>query len=133
MLEGVDYVWMLVLVVVMGGMWWVAYRMEPHYASKDGHHFLSNAQEMVDGTATSRARETRITVMPDGLLLVAQKRLGRRTTSRYRLVGRSPEPPKKLHVYVAQEVADGSLLPTQLFIRVPQTSRVVPVLDSLLA
>lgn len=124
---------MFILVVVMGGLWWVAYRMEPHYSSKDGHHFLSNAQEMVDGTTTSRKRETRVTVMPDGLLLVAHKRLGRRSTNRYRLVGRSPEPPKNLHVYVAQEVADGSLLPTQLLIRVPVKSRVVPVLDALLA
>lgn len=129
----VEIFWLVVLVVVMGGMWWVAYKMEPHWSAKDGKRFLCSAQEIVKGIPEGRPRETRVMVMPDGLLHVSVKRMMRRHHSRWVLVGKAPDPPKKLQVYLAQLRADGQTLPTMLSLRLPHNSRCVPVLDALLA
>lgn len=129
----VEIFWLVVLVAVMGGMWWVAYKMEPHWSSKDGKRFLCSAQEIVKGLPEGRPRETRVMVMPDGLLHVSVKRMMRRHHSKWMLVGRSPDPPKKLQIYLAQMREDGQNLPMMLSLRIPAGSRCVAVLDSLLA
>ena len=129
----VDYVWIALTVIVMGGMWWVAYRMEPHWSSRDGTRFLCSAQELVDGNTVGRPRETRVVVTPDGALYVTQKRLMRRRSSSWTLVGKSPEPPRRLQVYVAQHRADGHNIPSHLALRIPNKSRCVAVLDEMLA
>lgn len=128
----VDVVWFLLFVAVMGGMWWFASRIEPHYSSKDGTRFLCNGQEIVDNEPFGRKRETRVTVMPDGVLNVSQKRRLRRTNERWALVGKSPEPPKGKQIYLLQQFADGKWLPDQMSLHIPAKSRVVPVLDALL-
>ena len=133
MLCVVDFVWISLTVLVLAGMWWLGYKMEPHWVSKDGTRFLCNAQEIEKGEPVGRLRETRITVMPDGLLIVARKRLVRRSYSRWQLVGKAPTPPKKLAVYLAQLREDGQAVPSMLSMRVPSKSRCVPVLDDALA
>lgn len=127
-----NVVWVLLFFAVMGGAWWLAYKIEPHYASKDGTRFLCTAQEIVEGRPMGRARETRVVVLDDGILHCSQKRAMRRSGSLWAIVGKSPTPPKRLEVYVAQELHDGHALPNQLAIRVPSKSRVVPVLEQIL-
>lgn len=133
MLWGVDYVWTGLFLAVMGGLWYVAYRIEPHYASKDGTRFMCGAQEMEPGSTPGRTRETRVSVSPDGVLYVSQKKMGRRETTTWTVTGTAPEPPKAVKVYVARRVDDGRPQATQLFLRIPHDSRTVPVLDALLA
>jgi len=133
MLCAVDFVWISLTVLVLVGMWWLGYKMEPHWASKDGTRFLCNSQEIEKGEPVGRLRETRITVMPDGLLMVSRKRLVRRHYSKWQLIGKSPDPPKKLEVYLAQLREDGQTIPSMLSMRVPSKSRCVPVLDAALA
>jgi hypothetical protein len=133
MLWGVDYVWIALTVIVMGGMWWVAYRMEPHWSSRDGMRFLCGAQELVDGNTIGHPRETRVVVTPDGAMFVTQKRMMRRRSSSWVLIGKSPEPPRKVQVYVAQHHTDGHNIPSHLALRIPNKSRCVPVLDEILA
>lgn len=133
MLWGVDYVWTGLFLAVMGGLWWVAYRIEPHYASKDGTRFMCGAQEMEAGSVPGRTRETRVSVSPDGVLYVSQKKMGRRETTTWRVIGAAPEPPPKVKVYIARRVDAGREQSTQLFLRIPLDSRTVPVLDALLA
>lgn len=129
----VDFVWIALIVAVMAGMWWVAYRMEPHWSSRDGHRFMCTAQEIVGGSPVGHPRETRVLISPDGGVFVTQKRLLRRRSSQWHLIGKSPAPPRKLQVYVAEHRPEGNLPTTHLAIRIPANSRCVPVLDGLLA
>ena len=131
MLCGVEVVWILLFVLVMGAMWWFAYHLEPHYSSKDGRRFLCTAQEMEGGEPLGRVRETRVLVLPDGLLEISQKRMMRRKHSCWVIVGKSPNPPKKMQVYLAQLRADGQKIPSFIALRLPAKSRCVPVLDEL--
>ena len=128
-----DVVWITLLLSVMAGMWWVAYKMEPHWSARDGKRFLCNAQEIENSQPIGRPRETRVLVMPDGLLHVSRKRMMRRRHSLWILVGKSPEPPRKMNVYVAQLRQNGQDLPAHIVLRVPSKSRCVPVLDEVLA
>jgi hypothetical protein len=128
----VDAVWIVLFFAVMGGLWWVAYKIEPHYASKDGLRFLCNAQEINEGQPAGRPRETRVLVMGDGALHCTQKRMMRRSGSLWTLIGKSDEPPKRLQVYLAQELDDGHALPGLLALRIPDKSRVIAVLDRIL-
>ena len=129
-----DWLWTALFLGVVLGMWLLSTRMEPHYSSKDGRRFMANAQEIVDGKPVGRQRETRVQVMPDGLLHCARKRLVRRDTAEYVLVGSSPNPPKRRRVYLAHAMNDGmTSSASELAIRVPANSRVVPVLDEVLA
>jgi hypothetical protein len=130
----VDYVWTILVFAVIGGIAWFAYGMEPHYASKDGRRFLCNTQEFAGDRSTERKREARITVMPDDSLHVVQKKGLRRSMHTWHLVGVSPNPPKKkMAIYVAQRKGEGQTAPTQLMLRLPTNSRVIPVLDDILA
>jgi len=129
----VDLLWTLLFVAAMGGMWWGASRLEPHYASKDGRRFLCTAQEIIDGEVAGRPRETRVMVMVDGALHCSQKRMMRRSGSLWAVVGKSPAPPRKLDIYLLREMVDGREAPGQMAIRIPRKSRVVPLLDGILA
>jgi hypothetical protein len=128
----VDIVWFLLFAAFMGGLWVLAYRMEPHYSSKDGERFLCNGQEIIDGQPIGRKRETRVLVLSDGVLNISQKRRMRRTNERWALIGKSPEPPKGKQIYLLQQFNDGKWLPEQMALHIPSKSRVVPVLDRLL-
>jgi hypothetical protein len=128
----VNTLWIVLFFAVMAVMWWIAYRIEPHYSSKDGTRFLCNAQEIVEGKPTGRARETRVVVFDDGTLHCRQRRATNRHGSLWSLIGKSPTPPQRLQVYVAKEVDDDGKH-AQLLLRLPQKSRVVPVLDRILA
>lgn len=132
MLCGVEVVWILLVVLAMGVMWWFAYHLEPHYSSKDGKRFLCTAQEMEGGEPIGRVRETRVYVLADGLLDISQKRMMRRKHSRWTIVGKSPNPPRKMEVYLAQLRADGQKIPSFIALRIPSKSRCVPVLDELI-
>jgi len=129
-----DWVWTVLFLGLVLGMWLLSTRMEPHYSSKDGRRFMANAQEIVDGKPVGRMRETRVQVMQDGLLYCARKKLIRRDTAEYVLVGASPNPPRRRRVYLAHAMNDGmTSSASELAIRVPEKSRVVPVLDEVLA
>lgn len=129
----VDLLWTLLFLAVMGGMWWAASRLEPHYSSKDGRRFMCTAQEIIDGEPAGRPKETRVMVMVDGALHCTQKRMMRRAGSLWTIVGKSPQPPRKLEVYLLREIADGRMASGQMAMRIPTKSRVVPVLDGILA
>ncbi|MGB8860770.1 MAG: hypothetical protein WCC60_16040 [Ilumatobacteraceae bacterium] len=128
-----EVVWIILIVVAMGAMWWVAYRMEPHWSSRDGRRFFCTAQELTGGESTGHPKETRVSITPDGALYISQKHLMRRRTSVWSIVGKSPSPPPKLQIYVAQHRADAKDLPSHLAIRIPRNSRCIAVLDELVA
>ncbi|MEQ1873452.1 MAG: hypothetical protein ABL953_06970 [Ilumatobacteraceae bacterium] len=125
-----EYVWLAVVVIVLGGMWWVGYRMEPHWVSKDGQRFMCGAQEFFHGQLGGHPRETQVAFLPGGSLHITQKRMMRRQRSTWSLIGKSADPPKGLEIYVAQQSVDGVAKPEMLALRIPRKSRCVELLDA---
>lgn len=120
-------------IVGCGLMFWLANRIEPHWSTADGRRFLCMAEFMDDhGVALTGARETRVIVLPNGLLQVDQKRSFRRRTWMMRIEARSPSPPKGRVVYLlrGRDDSDATFL---VALRLPQRSRAIPVLDGLLS
>lgn len=126
-------VWFIVVLAGMGALGWFAYGMDPHYSSKDGTRFLSNTQEFMGGKSIARKREARCAVLPDGTIHVTQKAGMRRKMQVWTLVGKQAHDKKPLTLYIGQRRDPSEPAPIQLMIRVPNRSRVVPVLDQLLA
>jgi hypothetical protein len=129
----VEIVLFLAFCALMAGLYWFAYRMDPHYSSKDGTRFLCNAQDLVDAEPFGRKRETRVTVDHDGVLLVSQKKFAKRSKERWALVGKSPEPPRGKTVYVIRQFDDGKWLPEMMTLSLPSKSRSIAVLDDAMA
>ena len=125
-----DVLWMLGAVVVCGGLFLLASRIEPHWVAKDGSRFLTTAQ-LIDrlGQTIGRKREVRVAFLADGGLLVSRRSIVRTASGVWRVQAKSPRPPKGREVYLLRGVPpdpDGELLA----IRVPVGSRVVPELDT---
>lgn len=120
-------------VVVIGGMLFVAYRMEPHWVSRDGQRFLCNAQPLDElGNTVGRWREMRVTIMSDGRLNVAKRALLMgRVNGYWSMRAKSPAPPRGKVVYVLAQPTEEKA-PDLLAIRLPATSRAIPHLDALL-
>ncbi len=127
----VEYVWLVVVLAVMGGMWWIGYRMEPHWVSKDGERFMCGSQEFFHGQLGGHPRETQVAFMA-GALHITHKRMMRRQRSLWTLIGKSTDPPKGLEIYVAQQKVDGVAKPEMLALRIPKKSRCVALLDAML-
>ncbi|CAB4364928.1 unannotated protein [freshwater metagenome] len=132
MLWPVEYVWFALLIFAMGGMWWLAYRMEPHWSAQDGRRFLCTSQDLTDSAHPGRRREARVVVTPDGTLYVTHKNGFRRHETAWTLIGKAPTPPKKIEIYVARECTDGHGT-AMLSLRLPSKSRCIAVLDGVLA
>jgi len=98
----VEYLGAVAFVAVLGAMLFAAFKLEPHWASKDGLRFLCNTQEMLGDQPAGRPRETQVAVLPDGSLHVSQKRNMRRRGSTWTLIGKSDSPPRKREVFLAR-------------------------------
>lgn len=133
MLWPVEYVWFALLILVMGAMWWLAYRMEPHWSTTDGRRFLCTSQDLTDSAHPGRRREARVVVTPDGTLYVTHKVGMRRRETAWTLIGKSPSPPKKIQIYLARDCTDGASTNGMLALRLPSKSRCIAVLDGVLA
>lgn len=121
------------IVVVCAAMVYAAVLLDPHWVSKDGQRFLCAAQYIGQyGEPQERMRETRIIVLSDGTLEVSQKRMRRRRTSLWRLVGKLPDPPRNKVVYVLEERGEPRNNAAALAVRLPEKSRAVTTLDAVL-
>jgi hypothetical protein len=125
-----DVLWTILFVAIVAGMWFVAYRMDPHWVSKDGERFIANAQLMDHhGNTLGGWREYRFEVLSDGH--VASRRRSRyvpRDSRVWRVRARSDgTSPKKTVFVLGEDDAAGEMLA----VRVPTSSRAVPVLDGL--
>ena len=128
----VDAFWLLVAFGACGALWYLGYRLEPHYASKDGRRFLCTGRWMTArGEPEGRKREVRIIVLGDGRLQMEVKRGLRRKASFWSLEGKASEASRKKAVYVLRANAVGGT--QRMTIQLPSKSRSVPVLDQALA
>jgi len=128
-----DALWWVGTIVVLVGLYIVAFRMEPHWVAKDGASFTCRIREVREDTDEQVGRwRDRHALVEAGRL-----RLGGRVTlrsfgdrSRQHLsapvdvLGRSPNSSSRFAVYLL-----GSDPPRVL--RIPARSRAVPILDSL--
>jgi hypothetical protein len=126
--------WVVVPIVLVGGMYWLSFRIEPHWVSKDGRRFVCNVEPIsAPGVADGKAMEARIVVQHDGRLRLSHRRVLRKTLDEtWQLVAKSPNPPKHKAVYVLNALDDDGSA-GQLALRLPEDSRAVPVLDDILA
>jgi hypothetical protein len=129
-----DLLWAVGTIVVLVGMLIVAYRMEPHWVSRDGQRFLCNAQPLDElGNRMGRWREMRVTIMSDGRLNVAKRALVMgRANGYWELRAKSPTPPRGKVVYLLANPTEDKASDL-LAIRLPAKSRAIPHLDALLA
>lgn len=116
---------------LLGLAYWGTTRLEPHWSSKDGRRFTARVQVLYPDGTTSGWQEVRATVTGDDALMLTSRGLARRLMSSridgtWTLRARSPKPPRRRQIYLL----DGS---QQLALRLPASSRVVPVLDAIVA
>ena len=121
-----DSLFAILGIAACGCMVWAAYRMEPHWASRDGRRFIGRAQRLGDfDLPTGRWHEVRVAVDGSKVSLDSRSRRGREFRGRYGVLARSPEPPDGKEIFVLA----GEM---KLLVRVPRKSRCVPVLRALM-
>ena len=123
---------LIVAALIAGLMYYAAFKIEPHWVSKDGRRFLCTAQPVTtSGEAEGRAKETKVLVLDDGALQLEQRRaMRRRLSEMWKMVGKSPDPPRKREVYLLRHRDDLQAMDL-MAIRVPSNSRAVPILDEI--
>jgi hypothetical protein len=120
------------IVAVCAGMLYLASRIEPHWVSKDGHRFLTSAQELDQfGTPFGRKHEVRVSI-DDEVLVVRRRSLLKPSADLYTVQAKVPSPPRGRAVYLLRKV-NPTMERSQLALRVPSRSKVVGQLDELLA
>lgn len=128
----VEAVWLILAIGVMVGLAWMGFRIEPHWVAKDESRFVCNAQLMTDkGDEVGRWHETKILVERDGELIVEHRGRFRRQASSWRIAAESEQPPRRRAVFLLRG-HDPKGNPAMLAIRLPASSRIVPVLRALL-
>jgi hypothetical protein len=127
-----DVVWVALVVAACVGLYKLAWRVEPHYSSRDGRRFLATGQFIdAHGEPEGRYREFRAAVLHDDIVEVSRRRNLSRATSTYRLLAKAPNLSHRRVVYVLQATDPGAL-GDQLALRLPPSSRTTAVLDSIL-
>ena len=128
-----DALWIVIPIGACAGMLWLAARIEPHWASRDGRRFLTVAQPIDrHGQSLGRPFEVRVTVGADRMLHLARRRLVRRQTNQiFAVAGASEHPPRGKAIYLLHTVpadTEGN----QLVLRLPARSKAVAVIDDLI-
>ena len=128
-----DIVWWVGTVVVLAGLYFLAFRMEPHWVSKDGMSFTCRVREVRDDNdqQVGRWRDRHAFVERGSLRLggrVTLRSFGERSRQHLGppidVLGRAPERSSRFAVYLL--ASDPTMV-----LRVPSKSRAVPILDSL--
>jgi hypothetical protein len=126
--------WVLGPLIVVSLMYWLSFRIEPHWVSKDGQRLICTVQPITGrGEPEGRPKEAKITVQADGRLHLSQRRfLGKSLSEYWWVAGKSDTASKRKVVYVLNsDDDDGSA--GQLALRLPDDSKAIPTLDGLLA
>jgi hypothetical protein len=127
----VDALWIIGFVAVVAGLYYVAYRVDPHWASKDGRRFVCHGQ-LVDhyGNTLQNWREYRFKVLDhDRILARRHSRWTRRNEGVWLVAAKSDNPPKNREVYLLASADGGNT--DQMAIRLPASSPAVAVLEGL--
>ena len=122
----------IAVICVCAFLGWVGFRIEPHWVSKDGRRFMCNGQRLNGrGEPQARWRETRVLVDDSDRVQVDQKRFLKRTSTFWKVVSRSSDPPRGREVFLLSG-HDETGIPVMLALRLPRKSRAVATLEALL-
>jgi hypothetical protein len=125
-----DVLWTVLFVGIIVVLWFIAYRMDPHWVSKDGERFIANAQLMDHhGKTLGTWKEYRFEVLSDGT--IASRRRSRwfpKDIRQWRVRARSEDKSPKKTIFVFAETDPGGYM---FAVRMPASSRAVPVLERL--
>ena len=117
----------IVIVAICGLLAWVAFRVEPHWCSKDGRRMIARAQLLPDPRQpASRWNEVRVFVSENTVILRTRGMRATELRGEYRVVAKSAEPPKKQEIYILR--GDKEVL-----IRIPRNSRAITTFEGLLS
>lgn len=117
----------LVFLGVIGLLAWVGWGLEPHWASKDGVKFMCRMAELPDHVNDRpRWRDVKVSVIEGELLVYSRSRRNSDLRGVWKVTGATNHDSKKRRLY---ELCSSHN--TFATIRIPQSSRCVPVLDAL--
>jgi hypothetical protein len=143
----------LAIVAVCSLMLWAAYRIEPHWVSKDAQRMVCYGQGLGrDGQSDGRWREVRVAKVRDDTVEVRPRRgslmnAGRDRSvptarslvpkrlpkaSYWKVIGPSETPPRRRAVYLLDGGHDPGL-PFMFALRMPANSKAIPMLDAVAA
>ncbi len=129
----IDALWMLLAVAVCAGLYWLAFRIEPHYSSRDGRRFVCAGQFIdAQGQPEGRITEFRAVLLEDNLVEVSRRHRLRRRSAKFQLLARAPNLSRRRAVYLLR-AADPEALGDQLTLRMPPQSRTSKLFDHVLA
>ena len=104
-----------------------ALRIEPHWCSKDGQRMIARAQLLPDHHQPSPTwNEVRLFVDEDNILVRTRGRRASDLRGEYKVVGKSPSPPKKREIYILRG-------DKEVCIRIPTDSRAIATFEELLS
>ena len=128
-----DLLWIVGFVAVLAGLYYAAFRVDPHWVSKDGQRFVCHGQ-LVDryGNTLQNWREFRFEVIDHKRIFARRRsRWTRRNEGVWRVSAKSDNPPKNREVYLLASADSDNT--DQMAIRLPASSRAVAVLEGLRA
>jgi hypothetical protein len=112
--------------VVLAGLVWAAFFLEPHWSNKTGLRFIARAQCLGSGdTPEGGWKEVRGSIEGDQVTLHARGLRAARLRGTYRIVSKSPEPPSGKVVYLLGGER-------RVILRMPASSRTADVIDQIL-
>ena len=117
----------LAFLAIVGFLAWVGWGMEPHWSSRDGSKFMCRMYlHPDDADARPRWRDVKVGVDGEELLVFARARRGGDLRGVWRVVGATNDGEKNRRLYEVRSSNDVGAT-----IRVPMSSRCIPILDRL--
>lgn len=133
-----DSLYLLTVIAIGTVLVWFAFRLEPHWVSKDGRRFICKGQLMDrHGNTHGGWHEYRVRVAEtdphdsDRPEVHAARRgiMGRRQRGVWRVTARSQDPPRRKAVFLLHPATGAEFM---LALRMPARSRAADTLDSLI-
>jgi hypothetical protein len=124
-----DLLWIVGFVALLAGLYYVAFRVDPHWVSKDGRRFICHGQ-LIDnhGNTLQTWHEYRFEVIDDTRIMGRRRsRWTHRSQGVWHVAARSDSPPKKREVFLLASAESG--ITDQMAIRLPSSSRAIHVLE----
>jgi hypothetical protein len=116
----------VVALVVFGLLAWLAFRIEPHWCSKDGRRMIARAQRLPEPQSSLTSwSEVRVFIDDDEVILRTRGLRAVGLRGEYRVIGKSPSPPKNREIYLLRGEKE-------VFLRIPTDSRGIATLEELL-
>ena len=128
-----DALWVVGFVAVLAGLYYVSFRVDPHWVSRDGRRFICHGQ-LVDhhGNTVQTWHEYRFQVIDHNRIFARRRsRWTRRSEGVWLVAAKSDNPPRNREVYLLKSAESGNT--DQMAIRLPASSRAIDVLDGLRA